>query len=345
MSVFNTLFNDPMNGANENPLSFGGNWAEVYTGLYPAQILNNECTAVSGGEALMYYVGGKDFTADQFASCAVANLSETDGSAAISLYVRFKQSTQAGYYFYINYYSGQGAYLGELYSPSFSFLGSVYVDTLNVGDVLRLSAVGTTITVWRNGTSILTATDATSDLDGSVSFTLNYSTAVTDAAMTNFLAGSVSPYSISGNCGVAGATISNGTFSVSADASGNYTIGASNGTVTITPSLLNHSFSPTSQNVTVSGSNVTGVNFTDGVQYAPGTQPAQMFSADGSGHYCVIDNGGPGLQDGLNYDCVENGAEFSNIGTNFYPNQSEPDFIPRQRTVCAAPIVTFLNPA
>jgi hypothetical protein len=68
----------------------------------------------------------------------------------------------------------------------------------------------------------------------------------------------------------------------------------------------------------------------------------QAFSE--GGHYCVIDNG-EGLADGVNYDSTENGAEFSNIGSNVFPNETCPDFVVKQRTVCAAPIVTFLNPS
>jgi chitobiase/beta-hexosaminidase-like protein len=73
-------------------------------------------------------------------------------------------------------------------------------------------------------------------------------------------------YSIAGNAGIAGATVSyTGTASgsVTADGSGNYTIPSlANGSYTITPSLAGYSFSPTSANETVSGSNITGVNFT-----------------------------------------------------------------------------------
>lgn len=73
-------------------------------------------------------------------------------------------------------------------------------------------------------------------------------------------------YSISGNAGVAGATVSyTGTSSGSttADGSGNYTLsGLSNGSYTITPSLTGYSFSPTNSSQTISGSNITGVNFT-----------------------------------------------------------------------------------
>lgn len=73
-------------------------------------------------------------------------------------------------------------------------------------------------------------------------------------------------FSISGNAGTAGATVSwsgAASGSMTADGSGNYTIpNLANGSYTITPSKTGFTFSPTSSNQTVSGSNITGVNFT-----------------------------------------------------------------------------------
>ena len=83
--------------------------------------------------------------------------------------------------------------------------------------------------------------------------------------MTGVLA-LVSTYSISGNAGVAGATVSYSgaaSGSVVAGAGGVYSIpGLAPGSYTITPSLSGYTFSPTSQNETVSNANITGVNFT-----------------------------------------------------------------------------------
>jgi hypothetical protein len=79
---------------------------------------------------------------------------------------------------------------------------------------------------------------------------------------------SVTTYSISGNAGVASAlvsytSLSSGSGSTTADGSGNYTLsGLPNDTYTITPSLASYTFSPASASETVSGNNVTGVNFT-----------------------------------------------------------------------------------
>ncbi len=81
-----------------------------------------------------------------------------------------------------------------------------------------------------------------------------------------------STFNISGNAGVAGATVSySGTASgsVAADGGGNYTIsGLADGPYTITPSLTGYTFSPTSASETVSGSNITGVNFTASGAYS-----------------------------------------------------------------------------
>jgi hypothetical protein len=76
-------------------------------------------------------------------------------------------------------------------------------------------------------------------------------------------------YSISGNAGVAGATVAySGAASghVTADGSGNYTIsGLGNGTYNITPAKTNYLFTQVIHSVTVSGANVTGINFTAAV--------------------------------------------------------------------------------
>ncbi|HKR63497.1 MAG TPA: pre-peptidase C-terminal domain-containing protein [Thermoanaerobaculia bacterium] len=73
----------------------------------------------------------------------------------------------------------------------------------------------------------------------------------------------VATYSISGNAGTSGATVTAGSQGATSDASNNYTIsGLANGTYTVTPSKSGCTFSPTSQSISVTGANVTGINFT-----------------------------------------------------------------------------------
>jgi hypothetical protein len=77
--------------------------------------------------------------------------------------------------------------------------------------------------------------------------------------------------------GVSGATLTlNGASSATttADSSGNYAFaGLPNGTYTIAPSHAGYVFSPASQNTTINGANIAGVNFTD---------TAQTFSISGT---------------------------------------------------------------
>src|SRR5208283_835680 len=84
------------------------------------------------------------------------------------------------------------------------------------------------------------------------------------------------PWLIVGNAGIAGATISYtgaSSGSATADGSGNYTIGLlANGSYTITPSKTGYTFSPTSASETVSGADITGVNFT-----ASAAKPVILF--------------------------------------------------------------------
>jgi hypothetical protein len=73
----------------------------------------------------------------------------------------------------------------------------------------------------------------------------------------------VATFSISGSAGTSGATVTAGSQGATSDASNNYTIsGLANGTYTVTPSKSGCTFSPASQSVSVTGANVTGINFT-----------------------------------------------------------------------------------
>lgn len=84
--------------------------------------------------------------------------------------------------------------------------------------------------------------------------------------------GPVVNYQVSGNAGVAGATVTyTGTKSgsVVADETGTYSIFVPAGTYTLTPSLATYTFTPASKSVTVVASNVNGVNFTAKTSASP----------------------------------------------------------------------------
>ena len=70
-------------------------------------------------------------------------------------------------------------------------------------------------------------------------------------------------YSISGNAGTSGATLTAGSASTSSDGSNNYTLSnLAAGTYTVTPTKSGCTFSPASSSVTITSANVTGINFT-----------------------------------------------------------------------------------
>jgi len=108
------------------------------------------------------------------------------------------------------------------------------------------------------------------------------------------ISGAISPAA-----GAAGATVTlSGPASAiaTADSSGNYAFsGLGNGTYTVAPSHTGYTFSPSSQNVTVNGTNLTGVNFTDTLSaVAPSitTQPAsQTVTAGQAATFTVVATG------------------------------------------------------
>ncbi|MEA2490042.1 MAG: hypothetical protein QOH21_1834, partial [Acidobacteriota bacterium] len=74
---------------------------------------------------------------------------------------------------------------------------------------------------------------------------------------------SAATFSISGNAGTTGATVTAGASSATSDGSSNYSIaGLAAGSYTVTPVKAGCTFSPASSSVTITSANVTGVNFT-----------------------------------------------------------------------------------
>jgi hypothetical protein len=133
------------------------------------------------------------------------------------------------------------------------------------GDVVVLAVIGNTLYLLHNGSLITSLTNSSyaSGLTALAAYAEN------PVSFSNFAMGSAAiTYTVSGNAGAPSATVSySGTASgsVTSDGSGNYTLNLPNGSYTITPSKSGRLFNPTSKNVTVSGANLMGVNFTDGV--------------------------------------------------------------------------------
>ena len=113
------------------------------------------------------------------------------------------------------------------------------------------------------------------------------------STITQDISGTISP-AVGGN----GATLTlSGAASATttADSSGSYTFtGLANGTYAIIPSHSGYTFSPTSQSATVSGANVTAINFTDTPQSATYSISGTISPAAGGSGATVILSGAAG---------------------------------------------------
>jgi len=162
--------------------------------------------------------------------------------------------------------------------PTFSVSGTVSPAASGSGTTLTLSGGATgTVTADASGnftfTGLANGTYTITPSKSGFTFTpANQAVTVSGANVTgvSFTAQPVPTFSVSGTVSPAASgagttlTLSGaGTGTVTADASGNFTFtGLANGSYTITPSKTGFTFTPANQAVTVSGANVTGVNFT-----------------------------------------------------------------------------------
>ena len=149
--------------------------------------------------------------------------------------------------------------------------------TFNVGDVLTLSVVGSTLSVYQNGNLLYTTTDA-SISSGAPGFSCDSDATLTNSAVSSFSCGNFST-TIGGNAGIAGATISDGSNSTTSDINGDYILSPEVGAKTITPSLSGYLFTPSNASETAAGAPITGVNFST----ATGTPgPTTTYSIKGN---------------------------------------------------------------
>ena len=199
----------------------------------------------------------------------------------------------------------QGALGGSTFTYIQKFVANAltqianFSHTWNVNDVVTFAVVGTTLSLYQNGNLIWCGSDS-AIASGAPGISLYGDGTAAHCAFSAFSAGGFST-TIGGNVGVSGATVSDGTNTTTSDANGNFILSPEYGAVTITPSLTGYTFSPASASETVSGSKITGVNFTAYAAFIPSRGNAGVagatvsytgtasgsVTADGSGNYSI----------------------------------------------------------
>jgi hypothetical protein len=259
---FNQLYFASFQGSNQNPID-SSNWTSAGDAL---QVYNAQCCVLSGNDVGFEYMNGTiDFGADQYCQYTVSAQTLSGDESNIITRLRYTRGSNNGYQFSVSSDSS-----GEMYwlveNPNNSTIGQGFpAPALTVGDVLFMSVIGSSITFKRNGNTLLSITDTTSDPDGVPSLFVEPGSVYTDTGIINFSAGSYTATStISGNTGVGSAVVAySGTASgtVTANSSGAYSIpGLSNGTYQLTPSLSGYVFTPLTISVPFTGN--TTQNFT-----------------------------------------------------------------------------------
>jgi hypothetical protein len=146
-------------------------------------------------------------------------------------------------------------------STTSALLGSLVKCTFVPDAKLRIEYFQGVMTLYYNGIVIQTVSGLSYDsVAGRPGLIMEVDDALANVSISEFAAGTItlSPvFFISGNAGIAGATVSyagTSSGSVVADGSGNYLIyGLANGSYVVTPTKTGYTFSPTGQNVTTSG--------------------------------------------------------------------------------------------
>jgi len=189
-SVFTTLFSDSFQRANENPLN-PTNWGTFGSsfGFTNLQILNNECElhSVNGNSGNICQAA---FPNDQWAEIKINHLGSSNSNAFV--YVRTDSGQTSGYRLEIDGPAdGTASATIQVIVVGILALFTLTNQVVNIGDVFRLVAKGTTISAYQNGVLLGSATDSTT-ASGSAAVRLSASDTLHQPGVINFNGGSVS---------------------------------------------------------------------------------------------------------------------------------------------------------
>ena len=260
----NTLASDSFSAndiANWTQLSSASGWGA-------AQITGNTMEAATVVNADSWW-NACTWLPDQWSRITVA------ACAGSSIGVSLRQNTSGTATSYRLYWTGTLGSAGTYYIDkeisgisTNLFSGALTVST---NDVLLGVAIGTNIYFYQNAFLVMAVSDS-SIANGAAGVLLAPASAIANAQISAWSGGNFNNQynGVSGALGAngAGAMVSwsgSSSGSTTADGYGNFNTGEnlySFGTYTITPSKAGYTFSPTSSVQTVSGADITGVNFT-----------------------------------------------------------------------------------
>jgi hypothetical protein len=260
----NVLGSDDFNRANADPI--GGNWSTFLAlGSLNSQLNNHLIEPSVAGNGLSFW-NAASFPNDQWGEVTIHNVAHS-GFSGPTLRTN-TASTHTDYWFYWQggptIGGGGNILVGKAVAASYTTLLSVGL-TANIGDKILAVVSGTNLLVYYNGFPVGAVTDATI-ASGAVGIWNNGPTVVTDAQASAWRGGGFQTgFGISGNAGVAGASVTYaGTLlagSVTADGSGDYAItGLIPDTYTLTAAAPGYTFNTLSEVVTTAS--ITGANFT-----------------------------------------------------------------------------------
>ncbi len=279
--------------------SLSANWHQLSSasGFCAARWLSaNKIGAVTVGDNADSYNNAQTWYQDQWAQITVETC-----AAGSTVGVSLRQNTSGTATAYRFYWTGTagspGTFKIDYCAAGVSTTLGTGTITVALGDTLAAAVIANNLMFYQNG-YLLDVVQDSNITSGSPGFLVNPVSSTTNAAIGSFASGNLG-YSITGNAGVAGTTVSytslaSGTGSTTADGLGNFTFtGLANDTYTITPSLTGYTFSPTSASETVSGADVAGVNFT-------ATQQT-VYSVPDCRNYGIFPNTGITVQSTVQY--------------------------------------------
>ncbi|HEU4752717.1 MAG TPA: fibronectin type III domain-containing protein, partial [Armatimonadota bacterium] len=157
----------------------------------------------------------------------------------------------------------------------------------------------------------------------------------------------VPTFSISGTItlngsGLAGVTVSAGGSSATTGVNGTYTIpGVAAGTYAVTPSRSGHLFTPTSQNVTVTSANVSGINFTAAVDNTAFSISGRVTSGASGVGGVTVSAGGSSALTGADGSYTIGGLTSGSY--TVVPSRTGYTFTPVSRAVTLGPSATGVD--